>query len=106
MTPQIGQSGQNFDLKSRFLGYLSPFRAVNTHKSRPLKAKNNTQSLRKKNQKQLRDPNNRQNTGVNLGQSVDFWVHFRSTSSNIALLEKILEKKSFPQIAKHILKKK
>ena len=82
MTPQIGQNGQNFDLKSGFWGHLSTFRAVNTHKSRPLGRKQYPITS-KKNQKQLRDPYNRQNTGVNLGQSVDFWVHFRSTSSNI-----------------------
>ena len=43
---------------------------------------------------------------VNLAKKVDFWVHFLYTSSNIALLEKKSEKKSFPLIAKHIKKKK
>ena len=60
---------------------------------------NNPRELRKSPEYDFLEPQNGQNTGVNLAKKADFWVHFRSTSSNIAVLEKISEKKSFPLIA-------
>ena len=42
----------------------------------------------------------------NVAKSVDFWVHFRSTSSIFGLLVLKKKLKSSPLIAKHISKKK
>ena len=40
-----------------------------------------------------------------MAKSVDFWVHFRSTSSIFGLLVLKENLKAFPLIAKHIKKK-
>ena len=67
---------------------------------------NKSKKLRKSPENDFLDPQNGQITGVKLAKSVDFWVHFRCTSSIFGslALKKIL--KSFPLIVKHIWKKK
>ena len=91
-----------------FRGHLSTFRAENNPKSRPFKVENNAQTLPKQLQKKLWkspendffDPQNGQITDVNLAKSVDFWVHFRATSSIFGLLVSKILQKSFLLIAK------
>ena len=73
----------------------------------PKHFQNNSKKLRKSPENDFFYHQNGQITGVKLTKSVDFREHFRSTSSNIALL--VLKKKiikSFPLIAKDIKKKK
>ena len=66
----------NFD----FHGHLATFRAENTLKSRPFKVKNNAQTLPEQLQNNFEkvqkidffDPQNGQNTGVNIGKKGRF----------------------------------
>ena len=97
-----------------FPGYLASFRAESTLKSGPFKVENIAQTLPKQLQNNIEKvqkttfstPKKGQKTDVNLSKSVDFWFHFRSTSSNFALLASNILQKSFPLLAKDILKMK
>ena len=93
-----------------FWGHLSTFEAENTPKCRPSYGRkqclNTSQTtlkkLRKSPENDFFDPQNGQITDVNLAKSVDFWVHFRPTSSIFGLLVLKKKLKSFPRIAKDI----
>ena len=83
-----------------FQGHLLTFESQNTPKSRPFEAKKLSPNTSQTSPKQLWkspeidffDPQNGQNTGVNMAKSVDFWVHFRSTNFIFGLL--VLKKKN------------
>ena len=97
---------ENFD----FRGHLVTFRAENTPKSRPSKVKNNAQTLPEQLQNKFEKvqkttfstPKMAKSRMSTWPKSVDFWVHFRSTSSIFAFLVLKKKLKSFPLIAKDI----
>ena len=67
---------------------------------------NNPKTTLKSPENDFFDPQNGQNTDVNLAKSVDLWVHFWRTSSKIAFLAPKILQKAFPLIANDIKKKK
>ena len=105
MTPQNGKIlSENFD----FQDHLSTFRGVNTPKIRPFKIENNTQTLHKlqNNFEKVQDttlstPKTRVST---LQKVLIFWSNFGVRTLKFPLWHQLKVKKSFPLIAKDILK--
>ena len=109
--------GKNYHIKSQnltknldFRTHIWTFGAENTTKSGPFKAKNNAQILPEQLQNNFEKvekttfltPKMVKTRVSTLAKKVDFWVHFRDLSSNIALLGLKIFLKSFPRIAKAV----
>ena len=86
--------GQNLTKNLDFLTHIWTFGAENTTKSGTFKAKNNAQTLPEQLQNNFEKvekttfltPKMVKTRVSTLAKKVDFWVHFRDSSSNIALL--------------------